>query len=290
MKVIKKKKRGQNFGNKRVWNIDGANEDDDYSLGQFWTIMQVIALFILIAVNLHPMNITFIVTVLVFAAMTRGSISALKDWRSSKKAAGLSWENNVEIEHFRWMGIALAAIFAASLGISLVTAKVFGWELSLQSLRVFFLYDVGMLTHIPVTMTQAELDVLWLGWWPARPLALLMLPLFSWMETAFYQFLYHFFLVAFAEESMRFAFQVILYDVLDERYGEDVATYFGFGFPIVFWATLHLILSYISGNVFGNWLAAVIAGIILFGLIRKTKSLKSAVIVHGSFNWLLSVF
>jgi len=256
----------------------------DYVVSQLYNIMSVVALFILVAVNLN--NMLMVVTLILFEVIAFGSVGVLKWWRPPELAAGIEWERNIGKDDIVWMFIGAVAIFGVSLSVSLVTSKIFGTHLSFESLKVLYLWYIPQVQYIPSTLSMGQLEAMGLGWWPANDLTLFSLWVFSPLEMPFRNFLYHFFIVAHAEESMKFAFQISLYDLLNERYGESVARWVGFGTPIILWANLHLMLSYVSGNIIGNWFSAVFAGIILFKLILFRKSLEVAKGSHGLFNWL----
>ena len=115
------------------------------------------------------------------------------------------------------------------------------------------------------------------------------LPLIPIITVPLNSFLWQLFLVANAEEAVKFNVQTALYDWLDNRVGVEFAKFVGFGLPIIIWALMHTMLSYTTGNVTGQVFAAIGAGIVLTYVIWRTGSILSAILVHGFFNVILTL-
>ena len=93
-------------------------------------------------------------------------------------------------------------------------------------------------------------------------------------------------LVATAEESAK----VLAIKALQMRLGDTPeGRAFSVAMPIAFWAVLH---GYHSYAVYGSemWLliaAAFISGLIMYWVLRETRSIMSCYIIHGAYNALV---
>jgi len=89
--------------------------------------------------------------------------------------------------------------------------------------------------------------------------------------------LYNFFLVAQAEESVKLMAILALYR---KTRNELVSA----GLPIAVWAIFHAYMAYVGQGMDMFLVAAFVSGIVLYIVLRQTKSLLNAVIAHGIFD------
>jgi len=89
--------------------------------------------------------------------------------------------------------------------------------------------------------------------------------------------LYNFFLVAQAEESVKLMAILTLYR---KTRNELVST----GLPIGIWAIFHAYMAYVGQGMDMFLIAAFVSGIVLYIILRQTKSLLNAVIAHGIYD------
>lgn len=98
--------------------------------------------------------------------------------------------------------------------------------------------------------------------------------------------LVNFALVANSEETTKLIGHNALYLYLTSRYPErpDVIKYASVLAPITFWSLLHAYVAYIGPLIWQLVFAAWVAGMIIFAVLWKTRSLLAAVTIHGSYN------
>jgi len=98
--------------------------------------------------------------------------------------------------------------------------------------------------------------------------------------------LYNFALIANSEETTKIVGHNALYLYLIGTYPqrEKEVKAFSILTPIGFWATLHAYVAYVGPLIWQLVFAAFVAGLIIFAVTYKTRSLLAAVIVHGMYN------
>ena len=184
------------------------------------------------------------------------AITALYGWDSlSKRATPMDYTTNLNWNGLMWVLAGVVGLFTVSMTFSSIS------------------FDILNVNNPLLTLPEIT-----------QPL----LPLSAAISVPMNKFLWQFFIVANAEEVMKFSFQCGLYDWLDDRYGVQTAAYVGFGVVIITWASMHAILAYTSGNIIGHILAAVGAGVVLTLVIWKSGSLLGGVLAHTLYNWALT--
>ena len=185
-------------------------------------------------------------------------LSAFVAWYSLEdEPTPFEYLANFNLETVKWIGLGIAGLFASSLVFAGLVFK-----------------DMLSVTHY---------------YFVAPELTSAFFPFIPALTSPLNTLLWQLFLVANAEETVKFAFQSALYDRFDHNWGVDAATILGFGIPIIIWASMHTMLSYTSGNILGQVVAAVAAGIVLTVVMYKTKSLMAAIVVHAAYNTLLTI-
>ncbi len=91
-------------------------------------------------------------------------------------------------------------------------------------------------------------------------------------------------LVAPSEELCKLVLHLALYMKLRGAFSKPVAKTASVGIPIFFWAMLHAYRAYTGPNMGVLILSAFIGGLIIFYIMYKTRSLLSAILVHGGYN------
>jgi len=89
--------------------------------------------------------------------------------------------------------------------------------------------------------------------------------------------LYNFFLVSQAEESVKLMAILALY----RKTKNEILSA---GLPIGAWAIFHAYMAYVGQGMDMFLIAAFLSGIVLYVVLRQTKSLLNAVIAHGIFD------
>ena len=89
--------------------------------------------------------------------------------------------------------------------------------------------------------------------------------------------LYNFVLVAPAEENIKLVAIITLYRKTENEL-------LSVGLPVGFWALLHGYVAYVGPYMWILILSAFISGLILYGLLKYTRSLENAILAHGCFN------
>ena len=89
--------------------------------------------------------------------------------------------------------------------------------------------------------------------------------------------LYNFFLVAQAEESVKLMATLALY----RRTGNEFVSA---GLPIGAWAVFHAYMAYVGQGMDVFLIAAFLSGIVLYIVLKQTKSLLNAVMAHGLWD------
>ena len=98
---------------------------------------------------------------------------------------------------------------------------------------------------------------------------------------------YNFGLVANAEETTKLVGINAIYMYLTDNFewiGKDAITGISVVVPVGFWALLHAYVAYVGPYCWPLVLSAFIAGLIMFVVMYKTKSLLAAICVHGTYN------
>jgi membrane protease YdiL (CAAX protease family) len=91
-------------------------------------------------------------------------------------------------------------------------------------------------------------------------------------------------LVAPAEELCKVTLMLAFYLKLKGTFSEPIARGVSIGAPIFFWAMLHSYRAYTGPNMITLLMAAFIGGLIIFGVMYKTRSLMAAILVHSGYN------
>jgi membrane protease YdiL (CAAX protease family) len=91
-------------------------------------------------------------------------------------------------------------------------------------------------------------------------------------------------LVAPAEELCKLALHLAFYLKLKGAFSEPIARGVSIGAPIFFWAMMHVYRAYTGPNMMTLLMAAFIGGLIIFGVMYKTRSLMAAILVHSGYN------
>lgn len=94
-------------------------------------------------------------------------------------------------------------------------------------------------------------------------------------------------LVAPSEELCKLVLHLALYMKLRGAFSSQVAKGASIGIPIFFWAMLHAYRAYTGPNMGVLIFSAFVGGLIIFYVMYKTKSLLSAILVHGGYNSLV---
>jgi len=102
--------------------------------------------------------------------------------------------------------------------------------------------------------------------------------------------LYNVGLVANAEETTKLVGINAIYMYLNDNFeglGETTIKAIAVGVPVGFWALLHAYVAYVGPLMWPLVASAFVAGIILFVVMYKTRSLLAAILVHGLYNALV---
>jgi len=102
--------------------------------------------------------------------------------------------------------------------------------------------------------------------------------------------LYNVGLVANAEETTKLVGINAIYMYLNDNFeglGETTIKAIAVGVPVGFWALLHAYVAYVGPLMWPLVASAFVAGIILFVVMYKTRSLLAAILVHGLYNVLV---
>ena len=102
--------------------------------------------------------------------------------------------------------------------------------------------------------------------------------------------LWNFALIANSEETTKLVAHngIYLYLVgVRKMYPSQFVKGFCVVLPIMFWAVLHAYMAYVGPYQWQLVAGAFIAGIIIFAVLWKTKSLLAAIITHGTYNVLV---
>lgn len=91
-------------------------------------------------------------------------------------------------------------------------------------------------------------------------------------------------LVAPAEELCKLGLHLAFYLKLKETFSEGIARMTSIALPIALWAVLHSYRAYVGPNQLELMFAAFVGGLVIFGVMYKTKSLMSAILVHSGYN------
>jgi len=94
-------------------------------------------------------------------------------------------------------------------------------------------------------------------------------------------------LVAPSEELCKLVLHLALYMKLRDIFSQTFAKGASIGVPIFFWGMLHAYRAYTGPNMPVLILSALVGGLIIFYVMYKTKSLLSAILVHGGYNSLV---
>jgi len=102
--------------------------------------------------------------------------------------------------------------------------------------------------------------------------------------------LYNVGLVANAEETTKLVGINSVFMYLNNNFewmGETAIKAVAVGVPVGFWAVLHAYVAYVGPLLWPLVASAFAAGLILFVVLYKTKSLLAAILVHGCYNVLV---
>lgn len=102
--------------------------------------------------------------------------------------------------------------------------------------------------------------------------------------------LYNIGLVANAEETTKLVGINAIYMYLEDNFdwiGETAMKVIAVTIPIGFWAVLHAYVAYVGPLMWPLVASAFAAGIVIFIVMYKTKSLLAAILVHGCYNVLV---
>jgi membrane protease YdiL (CAAX protease family) len=94
-------------------------------------------------------------------------------------------------------------------------------------------------------------------------------------------------LVAPSEELCKLSLHLAFYLKLKGAFSETTARIISVGAPIFFWAMLHVYRAYAGPNMITLLVAAFIGGLIIFGVMYKTRSLMGAILTHAGYNCLI---
>jgi len=94
-------------------------------------------------------------------------------------------------------------------------------------------------------------------------------------------------LVAPSEETCKLSLHLAFYMKLKGSFSEQVARAVSIGTPIFFWAMLHIYRAYTGPNMITLLMAAFVGGLIIFGVMYKTRSVMAAILTHAGYNCLV---
>lgn len=94
-------------------------------------------------------------------------------------------------------------------------------------------------------------------------------------------------LVAPAEELCKLALHLAFYLKLKGAFSDATARIVSIGAPIFFWSIMHSYRAYTGPNMVTLLVAAFVGGLIIFGVMYKTRSLMAAILVHSGYNILI---
>jgi len=100
-------------------------------------------------------------------------------------------------------------------------------------------------------------------------------------------YLFNITLVAPAEELCKLVLQIALYLKLKEGLSEGLARFFAIVLPIGTWALLHSYSAYTGPNMPVLLMSAFVGGLIMYGVMYKTKSVLGAILTHAGYNCLI---
>lgn len=136
---------------------------------------------------------------------------------------------------------------------------------------------VGAAAVVPRIIEQAFASVIYVPS-PKRMLAATPLDLWSLMSDV----LFNICLVALAEETMKTASHIALYNSTKNEWISILI-------PVGIWAVLHGYTAYTGPLQFPLIAAAFAAGLVIFFLEKHTRSLLAATLLHGTYNSIILV-
>lgn len=168
--------------------------------------------------------------------------------KESEHSRLLDYDENLNFESFMWVGIGAIGVYIAS----------------------SFIVNQYTSSVIWVPMHNVELGVGGFqisGFWS--------------------DILFQLVLVAAAEELCKLSLHLAFYMKLKESFSDFTSRAVSIAAPIAFWALLHVYAWQIYANMTFLLLSAFIAGLIIFWVMYKTKSVMAAILVHFAYNSLI---
>jgi len=191
------------------------------------------------------------------------------------KTKGTAMEDTTWLFTLMWLVSLLLLIW---LKITKSEKDLIDWEANLEKGHVLIVLGAvgGMLVTATIIVSAYwaslyEKSVLWI---PRPSQVLSELSVTSELTD---DLLYNFVLVAPAEEAMKLAGALAIHRL---SRNELVSV----GLPVGFWAVLHSYRAYIGPLQIILVISAFISGLILYTVLRVTKSLENAIVCHAIYN------